>query len=86
MISEAFPDRFEAAPLIEAGTVRLPLPVGVRQVRIWQNAPKQAGSRVALQYRASRMPDLDEAAYAEESAAWAGSRHWRCSGRPSSPP
>jgi hypothetical protein len=66
VISKVFPDRFEAAPLIEAGTVRLPLPVNIHRVRIWQDAPKQARSRVALQYRASRMPDLDEAGYAEE--------------------
>lgn len=50
--------------LLNGGTVRLPLPVGVRQVQIWSPTPK--GLRVALQYRAASTSGLGQDSYLGE--------------------
>lgn len=54
------------ARLLEAGTIRLPLPAKSRAIRVWAGDPSRDDVRVALQYRAAATPTLGEAAYAAE--------------------
>jgi hypothetical protein len=67
--SEAFAAHRPAAPLLAGGLAELPLPAGVRRVRVWaEQEGRPLPPRVAVQYRASAVDRLSERAYRGEVA------------------
>lgn len=58
-----FAARHDAAPLVNAGFIELPLPHAVQRVRIWCDPGQDTPLRLALQYRGSNYYRLSGSAY-----------------------